>query len=145
MTRYLLRSLFTTLLLLAGCSDVHKEETTKSPYSKQELEALMIRAELNDIAALRELDLHYGFSGMDEQRENIFRRRVELEDPEALDENAMRLALEAQRMSKKSEKLAYLDKALRSAQRAATLQDTPIDKGLIINYILREKAKAEAL
>ncbi len=106
---------------------------------------LMARAELNDLAALRQLSLHYEFSSMDEEREKIFRRRLELQDPEALEENAMTLAMDARRISKKSEKLAALDRALQTAQRAATLQNAPTDKGLIINYILREKAKAEAL
>ena len=69
---------------------------TECAYSESEIASLEISASGGDRTALRELDICYGLSNRKTDRDRIHRKRLEVGDPEALDEEAMRLVIVAE-------------------------------------------------
>jgi hypothetical protein len=85
-------------LAITACSDM-QEKTTESPYSKREVADFENRAAANDLAALRELDIHYDLAGSEVERERIHQRRVALGEPESLDEEIFRRISKAEKLT----------------------------------------------
>jgi hypothetical protein len=108
-------------MILMGCGS-QGLTTTKSDLSRQEVLELQARASANDVKALRELELHYDFEDMDKMREEMHVKLLKLGDPEALVEEADKIAISAERTVDKKEKKRLLDKAISLAQRAAQIE-----------------------
>jgi len=72
MVRYILLAV---CFAVGSCGSAN-EVTTASPYNKEQLRNLEIRAAGDDLVALRELELHYGFEGNMVEVKKIQQRRL---------------------------------------------------------------------
>jgi hypothetical protein len=103
-----------------------------------------MNADAGDTRALRELELHYGFESMNEEREKIHRRRVELNDDEALTEDVIGLVSQAQDAEECPEKLQKLQDARKLAQRIGEHHGTKNDRYVVtMRLVNREMSRLE--
>jgi hypothetical protein len=114
------RSAMVRYILLAVCFAVgscgsENEVTTASPYDKEQLRNLEIRAAGDDLVALRELELHYGFEGNMVEVKKIQQRRLSLRDPEALGEEVMRIVMSADKLTDCASKKTQLNVSMKIA------------------------------
>lgn len=119
----MIRSIFVLLCLFASSCGTSQEVATTSPYTKEQLRDFEIRAARNDLTALRELELHYGFEGNEVARQNIYQRRLALRDPDALSEEVMRLVLSAKNLKDCNSKEKILNNAMVVAKAVAKLYE----------------------
>lgn len=119
----MIRSIFVLLCLFASSCGTSQEVATTSPYTKEQLRDFEVRAARNDLTALRELELHYGFEGNEFARQNIYQRRLALRDPDALSEEVMRLVLSAKNLKDCNSKEKILNNAMVVAKAVAKLYE----------------------
>lgn len=117
-SRFFLPSVFA---LVAGC-DAGREQTTKCVYSVEEISKLEAAASSNDRVALRELELCYDFQGKEAERQRIHAIRLRLQEPEALDEEAMKLLIESRQQTDPESKSGMLKNALNLAEQSARIE-----------------------
>lgn len=108
-------------LFLAACG-YNQGVTTKSHLTPKEVSNLEVRAQNNDIKALKELQMHYDFEHMYEKSDAVQKRLFELNDPDAIVYEAMGLVSSAKRVNDKAEKRKILDQALALARKAAHMR-----------------------
>jgi hypothetical protein len=85
-----------SLIGAAACAD-DSPNTTRGAYDAEEVRELELRANAGDRGALRELDIFYGMEGRAADRARIHQRRLEINDREAVEEEAMKLVIAAER------------------------------------------------
>ena len=140
MIRYAFIAVF---LLVGGCGSAN-EVTTTSPYNKEELRNLEIRAAGDDLVALRELELHYGFEGNMAAVKVIQQRRLSLRDPEALGEEVMRLVMSADNLTDCASKKNQLNASMKIAVDVAmTYKVENVENDTDVKLVRRELDKLE--
>jgi hypothetical protein len=138
-------------MLLAGffvvcCNNQNGSDTTTSPYTKEQVFDLEIRAARNDVDALHELQMHYDFSDQEEKSNKIDEQLLSLKDPPAMQKEALGLASSASRTANRGEKLKLLDDAVSLAREAAKIQGVPekyISGDSTVKYVEKERAKLQ--
>ena len=77
-----------TLLALPACGS--EPESTRGAYTAEQVSDLEIAGAARDPSALRELEIYYDMEGRREDSERIHRQRLEINDPEAIENEIMR-------------------------------------------------------
>lgn len=108
-------------LLCVGCAS-EEADKSKCVYSSSEIASLELKSSGGDRSALRELELCYDFNELHEDRDRIHKKRLELEEPEALDEEAMKLLGKAKELKEPQDRRATLISALYFAKRALEVE-----------------------
>lgn len=131
-------SLLAICSMIAACEPM-KDRDSRCVYSPAEIAQLEARGSNNDRAALRELELCYDFRADSAARERIHALRLNLQEPEALNEEAMKLLLQSKRETRSVEKMRLLEKALETAKisKSTDLRGST-DRDLVITSITKE-------
>jgi site-specific DNA-cytosine methylase len=130
--------------LLVSCSNQNDGDTITSPYTKEQVFDLEIKAAQNDVDALHELQMHYDFSDQEEKSKKIDKQLLDLKDPPAMDKEAHRLSSLAKKTQNNNEKIRHLDDAVKLAREAAKIQGIPdayISNDSTVQYVENERAK----
>jgi hypothetical protein len=135
----------TIMILLTSCAS-EEEVTSRSDLTKEEVLALEIGAERNDIRAMHDLQVHYSFEGMDIKREELHKKLLGLEDYDAMIEEATGLAIDAEKVTDKVSKKRILDEAMALAVRAANkMQVKDVSKDSTVQMIQRDLNKVDSI
>ncbi len=125
---------------LTACGPT-KNATTDCIYNQPQIDDLEIAAAGGDMAAMRELDLCYQFNQKDADRRRVHQMRLNANDPEALQEEAMLLARQADRSKDVGERRDLLKRALQMAETAAKKQGlTETGQDMTVRYITEKMA-----
>lgn len=133
-------------LILGGCGQ-EQPVSSESTITKEQLNDLKIRSSRNDLAALRELQMHYDFNENERESAKIHEVRLRLNDPEALDYEAHALVSLAESVDNIMEKKKHLNMAVSVARQSAKLKGVPakdISNDATVKFVERELAKFDA-
>ena len=135
------------MFLILGSCGQEQPVSSESTITNEQLNDLKIRSSRNDLAALRELQMHYDFNENDRESAKIHEIRLRLNDPEALDYEAHALVSLAESSSNIMDKKKHLNKAVGFARQSAKLRGLPakdISNDATVKFVQRELAQFDA-
>jgi TPR repeat protein len=134
---------FLAIALLSACSQ--ERETTEDNLSQTQIADLEYRASAADVVAIERLRSHYLFRHDFAKAESYFKQALELKHPEAMYEQAMRLADQAKSNQSVAEKRRLLEAAKRitiEVNRREGKEDLRTD--ITYKYIEKELRKIDS-